>query len=87
MIRSHSEVRPLASFEALEVDTAQINGIPGSPTVVGAGQDPRRRIRMGHPYGDPLLVGQTRTLLLQKFLEKSWAVLSPTSEVHAWKCP
>ncbi len=40
MIRSHSEVCPLASLEALEVNTAQINGIPGSPTVVGAGQDP-----------------------------------------------
>ena len=85
MIRSHSEVCPLASFEALEVDTAQINGIPGSPTVVRVGQDPRRRIRMGHPYGDPLPVGQTRTLLLQTFLEKTWAVQSLTSGVHTWK--
>ena len=71
MIRSHSAVCPLTSFEASEVDTAQINGIPGSPTVVGAGQDPGRRIRMEHPYGDPLLFGQTRTLLVQQFLEMS----------------
>ena len=59
MIRSHSVVCPLAPLEALEVDMAKINGIPGSPTVVRAGQDPQRRIRMEHPYGDPLLVGQT----------------------------